>query len=70
MHFAADEAQDLFEMGLDQVIKSPLKEIIQKEATLELLTIENLDNSSGKVRYTTALRAKGKVYIFFHSALP
>jgi hypothetical protein len=70
MHFAADEAQDLFEMGLDQVIKSPLKEIIQKEATLELLTIENLDNSSGKVRYTTALRAKGKVYNFFHSALP
>jgi hypothetical protein len=38
---------------------SPLKEIIKKEATLELLTIDNLDNPSGKVRYTTALRAKG-----------
>jgi len=38
---------------------SPLKEIIKKESTLELLTIDNLDNPSGKVRYTTALRAKG-----------
>ena len=38
---------------------SPLKEIIIQESTMELLTIDNLDNPSGKVRYTTALRAKG-----------
>jgi len=38
---------------------SPLKAIIEKEASLELLTIDNLDKPSGRVRYTTALRAKG-----------
>jgi len=38
---------------------SPLKEIIKKESILELLTIDNLNNPSGKVRYTTALRSKG-----------
>jgi superfamily I DNA/RNA helicase len=38
---------------------SPSKEIIKEEDTLELLTTENLDIPSNKVRYTTALRAKG-----------
>ncbi|MFZ4523113.1 MAG: NERD domain-containing protein [Bacteroidales bacterium] len=37
----------------------PLKEIISSESTLEALTIDNLNAPSEKVRYTTALRAKG-----------
>jgi len=38
---------------------APLKEIFTEESVLEMLTLENLDNPSEKVRYTTSLRAKG-----------
>ena len=38
---------------------SALKELIREEPELELLTVENLDSPSEKVRYTTALRSKG-----------
>jgi len=38
---------------------SALKELIREEPDIELLTIENLDCPSEKVRYTTALRSKG-----------
>ncbi len=38
---------------------SALKELIREEPEIELLTVENLDSPSEKVRYTTALRSKG-----------
>ncbi|MEI6883811.1 MAG: NERD domain-containing protein [Bacteroidota bacterium] len=38
---------------------SALKEHIREEPEIELLTVENLDKPSEKVRYTTALRSKG-----------
>ena len=36
-----------------------LKELIREEPDIELLTVENLDSLSEKVRYTTDLRSKG-----------
>jgi len=38
---------------------SALKELIREEPEIELLTVENLDSPSEKIRYTTALRSKG-----------
>ena len=38
---------------------SALKELIREDLDIELLTVENLDSPSEKVRFTTALRSKG-----------
>jgi len=38
---------------------APLKEILKAESVFEVLSNDNLDKPSEKIRYTTALRAKG-----------